>query len=227
MSNSFQLLYGFPVVPSAAERLSLISQALGPSGLSLIVDHPDQLPTILAIQSNTSIAPQIFLKIDMGARRAGVIPQTEACSTLIAAALSLESAGKTHLLGLYAHAGQSYYGSSRAAALDFLRQEFEALLVTATAIQSVSASKYLILSVGATPTTTSIRNLLIDHEDADATPTEFSLSLPAQEHSVQTQSSGKTEFRKLRVHSAPQSKQALPHHPPDGRERPEIPEEAA
>jgi D-serine deaminase-like pyridoxal phosphate-dependent protein len=52
-----------------------------------------------------------------------------------------------------------------------LRQEFEALLVTASAVHSVAPSKHLILSVSATPTTTSIRNLLIDHEDADATPT--------------------------------------------------------
>jgi D-serine ammonia-lyase len=171
ISNSLQLLYSFPVTPAAVERLSLISKALGPNGLSLMVDHPDQLPAILAIHYNTSIVPQIFLKIDMGARRAGVAPQTEACSSLLSSLLSFESAGKAHLLGLYAHAGQSYYGSRRSTALDLLRQEFEALLVTASAVHSVTPSKHLILSVGATPTTTSIRNLLIDHEDSDATPT--------------------------------------------------------
>jgi D-serine deaminase-like pyridoxal phosphate-dependent protein len=105
----------------------------------------------------------------MGGRRAGVPPQTEACSQLISSLLSLESSGTLHLLGLYAHAGQSYSGSNRATALDYLRQEFESLLVTAEAVQSVSPNKNLILSVGATPTTTAVRNLLIDNED---TPTE-------------------------------------------------------
>ncbi|PMD29862.1 hypothetical protein L207DRAFT_615429 [Hyaloscypha variabilis F] len=177
--RAVSLLYSFPVTPGAVDRLSIISNTLGPNGLSLIVDHPDQLPSVLAIHANTYVAPEVFLKIDMGARRAGVPPSTEACSSLIAALLSFEAAGKVHLLGLYAHAGQSYYGSSRSTALDFLRQEFEALLVTATSIHSVSPSKHLILSVGATPTTTSIRNLLIDHEDMDATPTEEGKAIAA------------------------------------------------
>lgn len=115
----------------------------------------------------------------MGGRRAGVPPSTEACSSLVASLLSFEAAGRAHLLGLYAHAGQSYYGSSRSTALDFLRQEFEALLVTATLVHSVSPSRHLVLSVGATPTSTSVRNLLIDHEDADATPTEEGKAIAA------------------------------------------------
>ncbi len=178
-SENLQLLYGFPPTPGTVERLSLISKAVGPNGLSLLVDHPDQLSAVLAIHSSTSIAPQTFLKVDMGARRAGVVPQTEACSNLIASLLSLESAGKAHLLGLYAHAGQSYYGSRRSEALDFLRQEFEALLVTAGAVHSIAPSKHLILSVGATPTTTSIRNLLINHEDAGAVLTEEGKAIAA------------------------------------------------
>ncbi|CZR55607.1 related to alanine racemase [Phialocephala subalpina] len=166
--RAVNLLYSFPVTPSTVDRLSLISFALGPNGLSLTIDHPDQLHSVAAIHKNTSLAPQIFLKIDMGGRRAGVAPQTTACSTLISNILSLEASGSAQLLGLYSHAGQSYFGSNRADALDFLRQEFEALLVTASAVQSLSSplpTKTLVLSVGATPTTTSVRNLLIDNED--------------------------------------------------------------
>jgi hypothetical protein len=48
-------------------------------------------------------------------------------------------------------------------ALDFLRQEFEALLVTAEMVHSASAGKKLILPVGASPNTTSVRDLLIDN----------------------------------------------------------------
>ncbi|KUJ24645.1 uncharacterized protein LY89DRAFT_605405 [Mollisia scopiformis] len=167
--RAVNLLYAFPVTPSAVERLSLITKALGSGGLSLMIDHPAQLSSAVAIYKSSSIAPQIFLKIDMGTHRAGVPPQTEACAQLISSILSLESSGTVELLGLYAHAGQSYNSSNRADALDLLRQEFESLLVTAQAVQSVSPNKDLVLSVGATPTTTSVRNLLIDNED---TPVE-------------------------------------------------------
>jgi D-serine deaminase-like pyridoxal phosphate-dependent protein len=175
-TDSVQLLYSFPVTPAAVDRLSFLAKALGPNGLSLMVDHPFQLPSIHVIHANTSLVPQIFLKIDMGGHRAGVAPQTQACSDLLTSLLALESSGIAHFLGLYSHAGHSYSGSTRASALDYLRQEFEALLVIATAIHSLSPSKFLILSVGATPTTTSVRNLLIDNED---TPTEEGKAISA------------------------------------------------
>jgi D-serine deaminase-like pyridoxal phosphate-dependent protein len=125
-----------------------------------MVDHPDQLRSVVAIHESSGIAPDVFLKIDMGAKRAGVEPLSESASTLISSLLILSSAGQAHFLGLYAHAGQSYTGSSRATALDYLRQEFESLLVTAQAVRSVSPDTALVLSGGATPTTTGIRNLL-------------------------------------------------------------------
>jgi len=90
------------------------------------------------------------------------MPQTEACTTLITSAREFEKTGAGHLLGIYAHAGQSYAINSSTAAIDFLRQEFEALLVVANEIQTSSSEpRGLVLSVGATPTTTSVRNLLI------------------------------------------------------------------
>ncbi|EHL02316.1 putative D-serine dehydratase [Glarea lozoyensis 74030] len=104
--------------------------SLGQNGLSLMVDHPTQLESVIAIHKATSIAPSIFLKIDMGGRRAGVVPETEACSQLITSILSLEKAGQAIFLGLYSHAGHSYSSNSQDSALDYLRLEFESLLTT-------------------------------------------------------------------------------------------------
>ncbi|TAQ88109.1 hypothetical protein B7494_g3567 [Chlorociboria aeruginascens] len=160
------LLYSFPVPPSAVDHLSSLNSQLGAGGLSLMVDHHLQLPTIIAIYENSGIAPNLFIKIDMGGHRAGVTPQTEAASKLITSVLELDTKGIAILYGLYSHAGQSYSSSNRATALDFLRQEFESLLVVADTMLSISPSKIVILSVGATPTTTSIRNLLISYENA-------------------------------------------------------------
>ncbi|TVY32368.1 D-serine dehydratase, partial [Lachnellula subtilissima] len=152
------LLYSFPITPSTVPRLTSIAAALGPHALSLLIDHPAQLLSVSSIPTPTSL----FIKIDMGGHRAGVTPNTESCSQLISSVLALEATGTASLLGLYAHAGQSYAGDSQSAALDLLRQEFEALLLTSTSIHSPTSTHHpLVLSVGATPTTTSIRNLLL------------------------------------------------------------------
>ncbi len=97
----------------------------------------------------------------MGYGRAGVSPQSQVASQLISNVLQAEEIGVAVFYGLYTHAGQSYYGNDRASAVDLLRQELEALLVTAELVKSATPKKKLILSVGATPTTTSIRNLLL------------------------------------------------------------------
>ncbi|KAK6583474.1 hypothetical protein PZA11_004550 [Diplocarpon coronariae] len=165
--RAVDLLYSFPVTPAAVERLSLISKRLGPRSLSLMVDHLDQLPSVSALHTLSGHAPSVFLKIDMGGKRAGVPPQTAECNTLLRALLAREKHGSLHILGLYSHAGQSYSSSARSDALDFLRQEFEALLVTADELRALSPTHHPVLSVGATPTTTSIRNLLIPHASTD------------------------------------------------------------
>ncbi|ESZ94975.1 hypothetical protein SBOR_4658 [Sclerotinia borealis F-4128] len=156
------VLYGFPLTAGVVDRLSKVSTDLGPSGLSLMIDHPSQLRSVAAIYTKTSIPPLIFIKIDMGDRRAGVIPGTEICSQLVSSVVSLANRGVCILHGLYSHAGHSYSSNSQTAALDYLRQEFEALLVTSEEVRSAAATKMpLVLSVGATPTSSAIRSLLL------------------------------------------------------------------
>jgi D-serine deaminase-like pyridoxal phosphate-dependent protein len=154
-------LYGFPTPPSGVARLAAVSRQLGPGGLSLLVDHPDQLPSVYTIKELSGNLPQIYIKIDMGYGRAGVLPQSQVASQLIPDVLQAEGVGAAIFYGLYTHAGQSYYGNDRVSAVDLLRQEFEALLVTAELVRSATPREKLVLSVGATPTTTSIRNLLV------------------------------------------------------------------
>ena len=68
------------------------------------------------------------------------------------------------LRGFYSHAGQSYGGNSAAAAMSLLVREIEGLKTAADIInnmdQATTIDKSYILSVGATPTATSIENLL-------------------------------------------------------------------
>lgn len=105
----------------------------------------------------------------MGGHRAGVIPGTDVCSQLISSVLSLSNRDVCIFHGLYSHAGHSYSSSSQTAALDYLRQEFEALLVTSEQVHSAAAAKLpLVLSVGATPTSSAIRNLLLPSTTEEA-----------------------------------------------------------
>lgn len=128
-----------------------------------MVDHPDQLRAAYAIRKESGVLPHIYIKFDMGYHRAGVLPQGQAISQYISDLLLAEEANSAIFSGLYSHAGHSYYGDNRASAIDLLRQEFEALLVTAETVHSASPNKKVILSVGATPTATSVRNLLLPY----------------------------------------------------------------
>ncbi|KAF7911022.1 uncharacterized protein EAF01_002530 [Botrytis porri] len=160
--RAVNILYSFPLTSGVVDRLSKVSTALGPNGISLMIDHPSQLRSVAAIHEQTNIPPLVFIKIDMGGHRAGVIPGTETCSQLISSVMALAKRNVCILHGLYSHAGHSYSSNSQTAALDYLRQEFEALLVTSEEVHSVAATKLpLVLSVGATPTSSAIRNLLL------------------------------------------------------------------
>ncbi|ATZ50015.1 Bcdsd1 [Botrytis cinerea B05.10] len=166
--RAVNVLYSFPLTSGVVDRLSKVSTALGPNGLSLMIDHPSQLRSVAAIHTKTSIPPLVFIKIDMGTHRAGVIPGTETCSQLISSVTSLAKRDVCILHGLYSHAGHSYSSNSQTAALDYLRQEFEALLVTSEEVHSVAATKLpLVLSVGATPTSNAIRNLLLSSTSSE------------------------------------------------------------
>ncbi|KAF7888342.1 uncharacterized protein EAF02_002883 [Botrytis sinoallii] len=160
--RAVNILYSFPLTSGVVDRLSKVSTALGPNGISLMIDHPSQLRSVAAIHEKTNIPPLIFIKIDMGGHRAGSSPVTETCSQLISSVITLAKRNVCILHGLYSHAGHSYSSTLKTAALDYLRQEFEALLVTSEEVHSVAAAKMpLVLSVGATPTSSAIRNLLL------------------------------------------------------------------
>lgn len=181
-TEELKVLYGFPIPPSGIARLAALSKQLGPGGLSLLVDHPDQLPSVYRIRELSGNLPHIYIKIDMGYGRAGVTPQSQVAPELISVVLQAENVGAAVFYGLYTHAGQSYYGDDRASAVNLLRQEFEALLITAELVKSTSPREKLILSVGATPTTTSIRNLL---EQDSALTTDEQTAIAALKGTIQ------------------------------------------
>ncbi|KAI0881459.1 putative serine dehydratase domain-containing protein [Annulohypoxylon maeteangense] len=154
------VLYSFPLYQSCIPRLAAVSAALGAGALSVMVDHVDQVPYLSTLTTSGGHPPLVFLKVDVGGHRAGVIPDTPACSALISALLASETAGTSILLGVYSHAGHSYASRKDWEAMNYLSQEFEGLRRVAEQVKEKRAPGRdpLVLSVGATPTATTIQH---------------------------------------------------------------------
>lgn len=184
-----QVLYGLPIGPNAMSRLAAVARALGEGSISVLLDDPAQVKVLSRFKGLSGVAPLAHIKIDMGGRRAGVIGDSPRFSELVDAALEAHSTGDIVLSGLYSHAGHSYGGDSRVAAIKMLNAEMTALLtgadqVTATATRKgVSNKPSLTLSAGASPTALSIQNLLSGQEDAQWTG---SPELQAEANSLST-----------------------------------------
>lgn len=157
-----QVLYSFPLFPTAVDRLAKVSTYLGPGGLSLMIDHPDQLPHVEAIRAKSGLLPLVYMKVDMGYKRAGVIPSTPECEALIDEIIAAADNGSCLFYGIYAHAGHSYQAREDWKALDYLAAEFKALEAVSLSIRKRRPSDRLVLSVGATPTATSLQHPSLD-----------------------------------------------------------------
>lgn len=153
------ILYSFPLYPSVASRLAAIASVLGPNSISVMIDHPAQVPLLAELTSQSGgHKPLVFIKIDVEYHRAGVIPGTLTYHEVLKTVLASEEAGHCVLHGLYAHAGQSYYTRRDWAALMYLTEEFKTLGAVASDIRALSPGHPMVLSVGATPTATALQH---------------------------------------------------------------------
>ena len=179
------MLYGVPLPPSQIQRLIDLRNKIGPYGISVLIDHPSQLEIAPAFKRATGGPLQLFLKIDTGYHRAGLDFTTKAFGHLMHRIYSLEETGTVTLVGFYSHAGHSYGGSSEDDAISLLIEEIQGLK-KAVAQAIVYRQRYehsqtrsgghsqprYVLSVGATPTATSLQNFLSFSPQSSPTNTE-------------------------------------------------------
>ncbi|KAI6356035.1 hypothetical protein MCOR25_007989 [Pyricularia grisea] len=170
--RAVNVLYGLPLPPGQLARLSAVGRELGDGSISVLVDHPAQLECLekfaraAAGGADAPVVPHAYIKIDMGGRRAGVQLESAAFAGVVEAALRAHDAGAVVLSGLYSHAGHSYAGDSRAAAVAMMAAEIGALVQAADAVvktRAAGAGKELpplVLSAGASPTALAVQNLL-------------------------------------------------------------------
>lgn len=133
-----------------------------------MVDHVDQLKWVLKVHQQlaheSSSRVNLYVKVDMGGARSGVVQGTRTCRDLIDGLKDSANLECFNFVGLYSHAGHSYSSNDRCEAVSYLNQEFTALLAM-TKIFPITDFSSFTLAVGATPTATSLRNLTSSHHE--------------------------------------------------------------
>lgn len=132
---------GLPINRSALKQLTEMRKLVR---IVLLVDHEQHIDLL---EEFTGEQPwDVFIKIDVGSKRAGVPPDSPRLSSLIQRVLRSKAAS---LHGFYCHAGHSYGGRTTKAAEATLNSEIESVLHAASL---APPDRPLIVSVGATPT---------------------------------------------------------------------------
>ncbi|KAI5361206.1 Putative alanine racemase, D-serine dehydratase-like domain, PLP-binding barrel [Septoria linicola] len=154
------VLYGIPVAPSAIPRLAAVTRLLGQGTVGLFVDHPDQVIALERVSDDEWPGQiPVWIQIDVGYHREGVAPGSKQLADIAAA---LKDAKRAAVAGFYAHMGHSYSVSSPEEALKYMSDEIQGLEEgTRSFLDSVGhdLKSKVVLSLGATPTATSIQNL--------------------------------------------------------------------
>ena len=142
-----------------------------------MIDHPKQLDSLGVFDEKAGFAPYLYLKIDTGYHRAGLLTNSNAYSSLVAAVVVFEALGYGHLRGFYSHAGHSYGVDSSNAAMDILEQELSGLEEAAkiatlsrpkTHLDAMMEQPKFVLSIGATPSVSSVKYLGQDSRQAES-----------------------------------------------------------
>ncbi|RBR13922.1 hypothetical protein FVER53590_09063 [Fusarium verticillioides] len=142
-------LYGLPVYPGTLPRLVELRKSLR---IMLMVDNEQQVEFLE--ESPSSKQPwDVFIKLDVGSRRAGVEANSAALNRLVERA---QKSSAISIYGFYCHAGHSYGGRSRDEAEKTLNIEVSSVLAAAKLLPS---DHQLVISVGSTPTAHVVESL--------------------------------------------------------------------
>ncbi|KAJ4348524.1 uncharacterized protein N0V89_009901 [Didymosphaeria variabile] len=141
-----EAIFGMPVYKSVIPRLTALRQNIK---IDLLLDSRDQLQFL----ESSGTAWDVFIKIDVGARRAGLTTDSPRLKELVQA---IESSEFAKLKGFYCHANHSYGCRTEEEVTKMLQLEVEEVVAAASL---VSTTRSLILSIGATPTAHVIERL--------------------------------------------------------------------
>lgn len=145
------VLFSLPVVESRLAELVELSKKI--KHLRLMLDNQQQLDILSEYSKKHNLNEKwsIFIKINMGTDRAGLINDSEFLQSTLLRAIELKST--IEIYGFYCHAGHSYKSDSEDVAKGFLLDEIVNVNKAARAAYAIDPTlTNLQLSVGATPT---------------------------------------------------------------------------
>ncbi|CEO58844.1 hypothetical protein PMG11_03544 [Penicillium brasilianum] len=161
LTRPANVLYGIPLVPSHVPRLADLAADIGEDSISVMIDHPDQIPYLRQFFEVTKFPACVFVKVDTGYHRAGLPPVSLNKNGLLEKLADAEAEGWVRLLGLYSHSSLSYNAKTAAEAMTHLIAEIHGCKVALNMwLPLLPQDRELIISVGATPQISSSHNLV-------------------------------------------------------------------
>lgn len=143
------ITYAVPIDPGKFDRAAALGRKIR---LNLLIDHPAALAGMEAFAAAHQVRFPVFLKVDSGARRAGVDP---AAAESVAFARRLKDSPGVELRGLLTHAGHSYAARSRREIEPVAADEAAVL----TAFRDAVGDPALVRSIGSTPTASVVERI--------------------------------------------------------------------
>jgi D-serine deaminase-like pyridoxal phosphate-dependent protein len=159
-NHRINILYGIPLVPSQVPRLAHLASNLGEDSISVMIDHPDQIPFLTKFSEIAGFPACIFVKVDTGYHRAGLPPLSLNKNGLLEKLAEAEEAGHARFLGLYSHSSLSYSATSAEQAMGYLIGEIRGCKLALNTWLGLLPNRELVISVGATPQVASSSNLV-------------------------------------------------------------------
>ncbi|EGV66511.1 pyridoxal 5-phosphate (PLP)-dependent D-serine dehydratase [Yamadazyma tenuis] len=160
------ILFSLPVVKSRLTELSQLADKI-PS-LRVMLDNADQLDVLADFNKQNPGTKKwsVFVKINMGTNRAGLINDSEFLATTLKKLAEAHVKEAVEVYGFYCHAGHSYASDSESTAKSFLLEEIKHANKAAKAAMSIDPSLHLQISVGATPTAHASEILTVEELEA-------------------------------------------------------------
>ncbi|KAL5340868.1 putative serine dehydratase domain-containing protein [Aspergillus crustosus] len=147
-----EILYGIPIYPSVLRRLHKVSQSVR---IALMIDNEAHVDILekFAITAGVTKPWPVFIKIDVGTRRAGVVQSSSALPSLVK---RVEGSDAVELGGFYCHAGHSYSCRSEESAVGVLKDELDGVI---SASKHLSSDQKVLITIGSTPTAHVVKEL--------------------------------------------------------------------
>ncbi len=145
--------YAVPIVPAKLAEAAELAARL--DRLSLLVDHPDAAAAVESCARDRGVRLAVFLKVDCGARRAGVDPTGDAGARLAA---RLASSPDLDFRGILTHAGQAYRCRSAGEIRAVAAHERDVMATFAARLRAAGV-RVEEVSIGSTPTMAAAEDL--------------------------------------------------------------------